>query len=188
MRVVVRGFLHEAERSSGAGFGAFLGLGLVGFLGSLGLRAFDGTFLIGSLGATAVILFGAPDSPMARPRCVLVGHLVSAAIGVTAFELLGNVPFFAGALAVGVSIIAMSGLRALHAPGGATALIACIGPEKVKALGYGYVVSPVLTGVLVMLVVAGATRVVSRAVRSWAAREDGHDDDVEAIEAEAPLP
>jgi CBS domain-containing membrane protein len=134
--------------------GAFVAIALIGLAESLRVPGLDATFLIGSLGASAVIVFGAPDSPMARTRAVFGGHFVSGVIGVICFKLFGDVPWLSGALAVSVSIFAMHLTRTMHAPGGATALIANIGSEKVKALGFAYVLSPVLTGALVLMIVA----------------------------------
>jgi CBS domain-containing membrane protein len=57
-------------------------------------------------------------------------------------------------LSVSLSIVAMQITKTLHPPGGATALIAIIGTEKIKALGYMYVVAPVLTGCIILLIVA----------------------------------
>ncbi len=60
----------------------------------------------------------------------------------------------AASLAVALSIAAMYGLRCLHPPGGATALYAVLGGETVHALGYGYLFSPVLLNVIVLVTVA----------------------------------
>ena len=62
--------------------------------------------------------------------------------------------WLASALSVSLSIVLMQITKTLHPPGGATALIANIGSEKVRSLGYGYVLSPVLSGVLILLLVA----------------------------------
>jgi len=64
--------------------------------------------------------------------------------------------WIAAPLAVALSIVMMQITLILHPPGGATALIAVIGSEKVKALGYMYAISPVLTGSLILLIVASA--------------------------------
>jgi CBS-domain-containing membrane protein len=62
--------------------------------------------------------------------------------------------WLSSALAVATAIVAMQVTKTVHPPGGATALIANIGSEKVKALGYIYVFSPVFTGVMILLIVA----------------------------------
>lgn len=114
----------------------------------------DAVFLIGSFGASAVLVFGATKSPLAQPRSLVFGHLVSALIGVSICKLLPDMIWLSSALAVSLSIVAMQITRTMHPPGGATALIANIGSEQIKGLGYGYVLYPVMSGVMVLLVVA----------------------------------
>jgi CBS domain-containing membrane protein len=137
---------------------AFVGIASIGAVERLGVAGLDPVFLVGSLGASAVIVFGAPDSPTARPVAVLGGHLLSALIGVACFRLAGSTPWFSGALAVALSIAVMHRTGTLHPPGGATALIANIGPERVKALGFLYALAPVLSGAAILVAVALVTR------------------------------
>jgi CBS-domain-containing membrane protein len=110
--------------------------------------------IIGSFGASAVLIYGAIRSPLAQPRNLLGGHILSAIIGVTAFQWLGGQPWLAAAVAVSISIALMHLTGTLHPPGGATALIAVIGGESVHSLGYLYVVIPTALGAGVMLIVA----------------------------------
>lgn len=114
----------------------------------------DNLFLIGSFGATAVLLYGAPAVPFAQPRYVLGGHFLSALIGVTVYQLLPDPVWLASALAVSFAILAMYLTQTTHPPGGATALIAVIGSNKVHALGFWYVLDPVLEGIALLLLVA----------------------------------
>jgi CBS-domain-containing membrane protein len=135
--------------------GSFLGIFLIGYLGQL--LHFEETaflFLIGSFGASAVLIYGAPMAEFSQPRNLIGGHVFSALVGVTVFSVMGKDVVMAAAVAVSLSIVVMHFTRTLHPPGGATALIAGIGGEKVHALGYAYVLSPVLTGAVLMLVVA----------------------------------
>ncbi len=81
-------------------------------------------------------------------------HVISAVIGVAAWQVLGSAPWLAAAFAVATAIAAMHVTKTLHPPGGATALIAVIGSEKIHSLGFLYVLFPVLTGVVIMLIVA----------------------------------
>lgn len=134
--------------------GAFAGIGLVGLVSSRYFMLSDTLFLIGSLGASSVLIYGIVNSPLAQPRNLIGGHLVSAIAGVTVHQLIPNETWLAAALAVSLSIVLMQITKTLHPPGGATALIANIGSEKIKALGYVYVLSPVLSGVLILLAVA----------------------------------
>jgi CBS-domain-containing membrane protein len=146
--------------------GSFLGIALVAWLNSadwlskiglseIGLTQTDTLLLIGSMGASAVLIYGAPRSPLAQPRNLIGGHLVSALVGVTAWILIGPLmPWLAAALAVSIAIALMHLTRTLHPPGGATALIAVIGSEQVHALGYLFVLIPATLAPLLMLLVA----------------------------------
>lgn len=109
--------------------------------------------LIGSYGASAVLLYGAPRSPFAQPRNLVGGHLLSALIGVAACKLFPDNTALAAALAVATAIAVMQLTRTLHPPGGATALIAVIGPGQIRDLGWLYPF-PVLFGALILLGVA----------------------------------
>ena len=135
--------------------------GLLGILAVLWVSHFllgghGGVLAVASMGASAVLLFAAPHGALSQPWPVLGGHLVSALIGVTCARWLGGEPMLAASLAVALSIAAMYSLRCLHPPGGATALYAVLGGETVHALGYGYLFSPVLLNVVVLLAVAVA--------------------------------
>lgn len=134
--------------------GAFAGIGLIAFLQSTFLAKTENVLLIGSFGASSVLIYGAIQSPLAQPRNLIGGHLVSAIIGVTVYKLLPDIIWITAPLAVAFSIVAMQVTKTLHPPGGATALIAVIGSEKIKALGYIYVLSPVLSGCIILFVVA----------------------------------
>ncbi len=134
--------------------GAFVGIGIIGFINSKYFVANDNLFLIGSFGASSVLIYGIINSPLAQPRNLIGGHLVCAIVGVTIHKLLPNEVWLSSAIAVALSIVMMQITKTLHPPGGATALIANIGSEKIKSLGYIYVLSPVLTGVLILFVVA----------------------------------
>lgn len=133
--------------------GAFCGIGLVAWLNQFLLFGMDETLMIGSFGASAVLVYGAVRSPLAQPRNVLGGHAVSAVVGVTAWLLFNPEPWLAGALAVATAIAAMHLTRTLHPPGGATALIAVIGSDKIHHLGYLYVLAPVMTGAWILVLV-----------------------------------
>jgi CBS-domain-containing membrane protein len=134
--------------------GAFIGIGLVGLVGSLVVDRLGQSMLIGSFGATAVLVYGAIRSPLAQPRNVLGGHVVSALIGVFAYQLAGGTVWLAAALAVATAIAVMHLTKTLHPPGGATALIAVIGGDSVHSLGYMYALVPVGLGAVILLVVA----------------------------------
>ena len=134
--------------------GAFIGIGLIAFFQGSLLSRDENIFLIGSFGASCVLVYGAIQSPLAQPRNLIGGHVISAVIGVTICKFLPDIIWITAPLAVALSIVFMQITKTLHPPGGATALIAVIGSEKIKALGYWYVLSPVLTGTLILFVVA----------------------------------
>jgi len=149
----VRDNLREAIWS---GIGGLLGISICGILSALFFEPRALTLLIGSFGASAVLLFGAERSPLAQPRNLIGGHFLSALAGVAAASLLGGFPWAAAAVAVAVSITLMLLTRTLHPPGGATALIAVIGGEGIRSLGFLYAFVPVTAGALVLLIIAVA--------------------------------
>ena len=134
--------------------GCFLGIYLIALPEVVNLPIATKFFLIGSFGASAALLFGAPRAPLAQPKSLILGQLIAATCGVSAFKLVGGDLGLAAGLAVGSATAIMLLTGSLHPPAGATALIAVLGPAKVHALGYEYVLSPVLIAVLILLVTA----------------------------------
>ncbi len=135
--------------------GAFIGIYLVATLSRLThSNLLDSLFLVGSFGASAVLLYGTPQVELAQPRNLIGGHIISAAIGVTVYKYLALDVAVLGALAVSLSIVAMHFTRTLHPPGGATALIAVIGSAQVHSTGYQFVLTPIASGAFIMLAVA----------------------------------
>jgi len=134
--------------------GSFVGIGLLGFIQSKYLSTSDNVLLIGSFGASSVLIYGVINSPLAQPRNLIGGHVICALIGVTVHKLIPGEVWLSSALAVSISIVVMQITKTLHPPGGATALIANIGSTKILALGYWYVICPVLVGAIILLLVA----------------------------------
>lgn len=134
--------------------GSFIGLGIISVLHYQYLSPNQITLLIGSFGASCVLVYGAVGSPLAQPRNLVFGHVISAIVGVSCYQLLGNYIVIAAPLAVSLSIICMQIFKSLHPPGGATALIAVTGGKNITELGYMYVINPVLSGVLILLFIA----------------------------------
>ena len=134
--------------------GSFLGIALIGFINKENFSAADNVFLIGSFGASSVLIYGIVNSPLAQPRNLIGGHVICAIVGVTVHYIIPNEIWLSSAFAVSLSIVFMQITKTLHPPGGATALIANIGSEKITGLGYMYVISPVLSGVIILLLVA----------------------------------
>jgi CBS-domain-containing membrane protein len=134
--------------------GAFLGISTVALISYKVLDAIGLTMIIGSFGASAVLIYGAIKSPLAQPRNLLGGHVFSAIIGVTSYQLFQSHIWLAAAVAVATAGAFMHATKTLHPPGGATALIAVIGGESVHKLGYLYAVIPTAAGASIMLLVA----------------------------------
>lgn len=134
--------------------GSFTGIGIIAYLQSQKLSQSDVVYLIGSFGASSVLIYGVIQSPLAQPRNLIGGHLISAIIGVTVYKFVPDIVWLTAPLAVSLSIVFMQMTKTLHPPGGATALIAVTGSNEIKNLGYWYVFSPVLSGVLVLFAVA----------------------------------
>ena len=128
----------------------------VGLTGWLALR-FAGPaaapLLVASMGASAVLLYAVPSSPMSRPWPLLGGHLVSGLVGVSSAQWVPH-PAAGAALAVGLALLAMRYLRCLHPPGGATALVCVVGGPQIQGLGYAFVAFPLAANVAAMAALA----------------------------------
>ena len=134
--------------------GAFLGISAVAFMNYNLLEQTDLLMIIGSFGASAVLIYGAIKSPLAQPRNLIGGHVISAVIGVACYHIFSDQMWLASSVSVATAIAVMHATKTLHPPGGATALIAVIGSNKIHALGYLYAIIPVGLGALSMLIVA----------------------------------
>jgi len=136
-------------------FGALLGIGVTGLLSRLLLpgQTVPALVLTASMGASAVLLFALPSSPMAQPWPVIGGNTISALAGLVASHLIRD-PMLAGGVAVALAIAAMSLARCLHPAGGGTALIAVLGGSAVAATGWLFPFVPVALNAV--LLVGGA--------------------------------
>ncbi|KAM9984632.1 hypothetical protein ACTFIY_009065 [Dictyostelium cf. discoideum] len=113
-------------------------------------------FLLGSFAASAVLIFGAPKSPLAQPRNLVLGHIVSATVGsiIRVALVYTNAQIeVACALAVSLAIVGMHFTKSIHPPGGATALI-CVMSAEQRWRGFYYIFVPVASGSLTMLLTA----------------------------------
>jgi CBS domain-containing membrane protein len=142
----------SVKESCYGALGAFVGLFGTAFVCQWGL-GLNVHWLIAPMGASAVLLFAAPASPLAQPWSILVGNGVSALMGVLSAQLIPDMAL-ASAAAVMLAIAAMFLTRSLHPPGGAVALTAVIGGEGIRQLGVGYVLLPVLLNSLLLLMLA----------------------------------
>lgn len=134
--------------------GALFGILLTGLVTRLALGpSANLPLLIAPMGASAVLLFAVPASPLAQPWSIMGGNLVSALIGVTCAHWIAD-PVVAAALAAACAIGAMFALRCLHPPSGAVALTAVLGGPAVVAMGYHFVLYPVAANSVLLLLVA----------------------------------
>lgn len=142
-----------------AGAGALFGVALAAFLSGIAAAALGlagpaaALMLVAPIGASAVLVFAVPASPLAQPWAVLGGNVISAGVGMAVAALV-PVPALAAGLAVGAAIIAMTLLRCLHPPGGAAALTAVLGTSLLAATGPWFPLLPVGLNSL-LLVLAG---------------------------------
>lgn len=113
----------------------------------------DAPLIVASVGASAVLIFAVPASPMAQPWPVIGGNVISTLVGVLVYQLVPS-PALAAGVAVGAAILVMSLLRCLHPPGGAAALTAVIGSDAIHAAGFTFALLPV--GINLVALVIGA--------------------------------
>ncbi len=126
------GRLGWARPAIGALLGIAFAAGLTRLL--LGANTLALPWLVAPLGASAVLVFALPASPLAQPWPVFGGNMLSASIGLACAALLGH-SLPACALAVGLAIAAMNLARCLHPPGGACALVGALGGPAIAAHG-----------------------------------------------------
>ncbi|WP_027487916.1 HPP family protein [Allorhizobium undicola] len=143
---------REQARSA---IGALIGIFVTGMIGiwPLGGESASLPFLIAPMGASSVLLFAVPASPLAQPWSLLAGNLCAALVGVTVARFVGD-PVIGAALAAGLSIALMISFGCLHPPSGAVALTAVLGGKAVHDLGYFFVLWPVAANSLALLATA----------------------------------
>ena len=144
--------VSHAERIASA-IGGFIAIFCIFTISQRYLGSPGAGIIVASMGASAVLLFAVPHGQLSQPWPVLGGHLISAIIGVSCAYLISN-EVLAASVAVGVAIAGMYYLKCIHPPGGATALSAVIGGESTHALGYQFVITPVLLNVVIILATA----------------------------------
>ena len=143
---------HRERFRSGAG--ALIGILLTGVVSALTLNSpVTALWLMAPMGASAVLVFGVPASPLAQPWSIVGGNLLAAVIGVACAKLVAS-PVVAASAAIFFAIVAMFALRCLHPPSGAVALTAVLGGPEVHAAGFGFVFAPVALNTLLLLLAA----------------------------------
>ena len=141
--------------------GGFIGIATIYLTGQWLIDPQLTVLIIPSMGATAVLLFAAPHAPFSQPWNMIVGHALSALIGVACWQWIPSLMIAASA-SVAISIAAMYITRSIHPPGGATALAAVIGSEQIHATGFTYPLQPVLMNVFALLISAIAINWIFR--------------------------
>lgn len=113
-------------------------------------------FFIASFGATAVLLYGLPSSPLSQPRSVIGGQVISAIVGCIFRLVFGpnGVTLVAVTLSVALTLLIMQLTNTMHAPAGATAVLAVITNTSFPWAGFQFVLMPVLSGSLVLVFIA----------------------------------
>ena len=128
-----------------ASLGAFLCIFSLAYLSS-----FDPSiiWLIPPFGASMVLVMGVHESPLAQPKNILFGHVLSALSGVVIFALLGSSPLSLG-IAVALSVFVMASFNIIHPPAGANPIIAILGGK-----GIGFVLMPVAVCAIFIVIFA----------------------------------
>ncbi|MEG3163014.1 HPP family protein [Sphingomonas sp. PB2P19] len=172
--------------------GAVLGIALtIAICTLLAVGGPDLPLIVAPIGASAVLVFAVPASPLAQPWPVVGGNTLSTLVGVAAYRLIPDATLAAG-VAVGVAILVMSLLRCLHPPGGAAALTAVIAGESVHAAGYAFAFAPVaLNSILLVALGIAFHRLTGHsyphrapAVAASVAAASLHPEDIDAALAE----
>lgn len=132
--------------------GAFIGLSISAFISWWVLGEIN-SWYIAPMGASAILLFAVPASPLSQPWNIVVGNSIAAVAGVLCYHLIPNLSL-AFSMAVAISIVMMMSTDSLHPPSGAVAITAVLGGSAVHDLGYYFLFYPVLLNTILLLVVA----------------------------------
>jgi len=134
-----------------AWLGAFIGIGALAWVVTSLPEA--KLLVIGSFGASAVLIYGSPKAPFAQPRNLIGGHVLSALVGMLTWHYLPDVLILQEAFSVATAIALMQLTRTMHPPGGATAFIAVIGGAEVHSMSIGFIWI-VFIGVVILFAIA----------------------------------
>jgi CBS-domain-containing membrane protein len=160
MKLTLAPRANDKDAAIGA-VGAALGMAVTWLICE---RLLDSTapILVMSMGASAVLLFATPTSPLAQPVPVIAAHTLGALVGVASVKLIDNSALAVG-VAVGVTAGAIIRLGITHPPSGGTALSAVVGGQAITDLGWEFVWRPVLLNAVILVVLA----VVVNAPFAW---------------------
>lgn len=141
-----------------AGVGAFLAIGL---LSTLNASLENISLLMAPFGATTVLVFGAPDSPLAQPKNVIFGHLITAFVGIIFTQCIG-VSTLTLALATGIAVSAMLLTKTTHPPAGANPLLIMLSGQS-----WMFLITPVLCGTIIIVLIGKCVQI---ALKQWLKR------------------
>lgn len=128
-------------------------------------------WIMAPFGATCVLLYAAAQSPLAQPKNVIVGHLVSAAIGLAFVHYL-PINIITIALAVALAIVLMQLLGCVHPPAGANPLLILLSASSVH-YGWDFLIFPVLTGAVLLVVIARLIHILQQqCIKYWVQEKD----------------
>ena len=140
--------------------------GFVGGLLSISILVFmtghySVPLIMAPFGATCVLLYALPESPLAQPRSVIGGHLLSTFVGLAVFHLIGH-GFWETGLAVGLAIGLMQFTRTIHAPAGADPIVVFLAGD----LGWSFLLAPVFLDSVILVAIAFIVNNIG-AVKNW---------------------
>lgn len=134
-----------------AGLGAFVAIGLLSFFDA---AMSDVPLLMAPFGATAVLVFGVPDSPLAQAKNVIFGHMITAIVGIVFAQYVGVTPLTL-ALATGVAVCAMLLSKTTHPPAGANPLLIILSGQS-----WPFLITPVLLGATLIVLVGNGMQLL----------------------------
>ncbi|MBD1158197.1 HPP family protein [Pelagibacterales bacterium SAG-MED17] len=118
----------------------------IGVLTLLTYKTNYGLFLVASFGSSMVLLYGYPESPFAKPKNILFGHLITSLIGILFYNFIPLPIYILIPLAVGLGVGLMILLDVTHPPAGGNPIIVILG-----SVSFDYLFSPILTGCLIII-------------------------------------
>ena len=118
----------------------------IGVLTVLTYKTSYGIFLIASFGSTMVLLYGYSESPFAQPKNIILGHLLTALIGIIFLNFVPLPIFLNIPLAVGFGVMFMILFKVTHPPAGGNPIIVIIG-----SVSYDYLINPIILGALIVI-------------------------------------
>lgn len=134
------------------GLGAFIGLAISSGLSWWVLGNINAWY-IAPMGASSILLFAVPASPLSQPWNIVVGNSIAAIVGVACYHIFPNLTL-AFSAAVAISILMMMSTDSLHPPSGAVAITAVLGGDAVHEMGYYFLFYPVLLNSILLLIIA----------------------------------